>query len=87
MTRPAFFAAVTTVLLVWLLFWFAIGRGLEYDVYAGPPNDMQYLYSEEWTLSGRLIITTLVAVAAGVVALAIAWLTQIGKDRKAAVGG
>ncbi len=86
--RRKLVAGVAVFVAVWAVYWLIWGHRLTYDVLAGG----RYLYSEDFSLSGRLIITTLVAgvLTGGIlgtwalVGLAIGCLGKLRGNREAA---
>jgi hypothetical protein len=69
MLKRAFFTCLLTIAISALLFifWQLVGHQLSYDVYSDNGEEMTFWYKEEFSLSGKLILTSLLALIFGLV--------------------
>jgi len=61
----AFITFISGSIVASALFWMAYGHNLKYDIYHGVNGESSYMYSESFSLRGRIIITAMAGLVAG----------------------
>jgi hypothetical protein len=66
MKSRAFLLFILITLSVGAVFWIFIGHDLTYEVSSSANGEYTFSHTEDFSMTGRLIITSLVALAAGI---------------------